>query len=619
MMPMLLLPSGRSPAAPAAHARRCARWLALPACAAAVLLVPAFHSHAQTAEDLFTRALVREEAARADRAPSLDTLRAVATAYENVVRRFPRSGYSDNALWQAAGLLRLAYARHGKAADREKAASLLVWLRREYPASTLARREPPEPRVGSAEPAESSANTAAAAAAAPTPPAASPPGQNAPLPPGGGAAVRAISHASLPRGDRITIELTLEVPYTAERLGNPDRVYVDLTHTTISLALIDQAAAAISGRLVKNTRIGIHPNGTSRVVLDVTGKPRYSTFPLYNPFRLVIDIESDEIDPAALRAAPVTRLEAPPPTPTTTAAVPPVVATPAAVTGPAASPAGSAGSSVSARDTADSAVPASKAPAPPPPAAPAVTSRGDYSLARQLGLRISRVVIDPGHGGHDPGAQANGLSEAELVLDVARRLEELLREEGLQVVLTRRGDTFVPLEERTAIANREEADLFISIHANASPRSSTAGIETYFLNFATNQQAEAIAARENASSSKTMGNLPTLLKAIALNNKLAESRELAGMVQSALVRSLSTSRRGIRSLGVKQAPFVVLIGAQMPSVLAEVGFITNRPEAAGLKQPAGRQAVADGLFQAILKYQAALKSDGAVASTRPGR
>jgi N-acetylmuramoyl-L-alanine amidase len=248
-----------------------------------------------------------------------------------------------------------------------------------------------------------------------------------------------------------------------------------------------------------------------------------------------------------------------------------------------------------------------------------VTSRGDYSLARQLGLRISRVVIDPGHGGHDPGAQANGLSEAELVLDVARRLEELLREEGLQVVLTRRGDTFVPLEERTAIANREEADLFISIHANASPRSSTAGIETYFLNFATNQQAEAIAARENASSSKTMGNLPTLLKAIALNNKLAESRELAGMVQSALVRSLSTSRRGIRSLGVKQAPFVVLIGAQMPSVLAEVGFITNRPEAAGLKQPAGRQAVADGLFQAILKYQAALKSDGAVASTRPGR
>jgi N-acetylmuramoyl-L-alanine amidase len=229
------------------------------------------------------------------------------------------------------------------------------------------------------------------------------------------------------------------------------------------------------------------------------------------------------------------------------------------------------------------------------------------------------VVIDPGHGGHDPGARANGLTEADVVLDVALRLEALLREEGVDVVLTRRSHTFVPLEERTAIANRVGADVFVSIHANASPRSATSGIETYFLNFATNREAEAVAARENAASAKTMGALPTLLKAIALNSKLAESRELAGMVQTALVRAMSAKRTSVKSLGVKQAPFVVLIGAQMPSILAEIGFITNRPEATVLKQPAGRDQVAQGLLTAILKYQAALKAAPAVARGREGR
>jgi N-acetylmuramoyl-L-alanine amidase len=321
-------------------------------------------------------------------------------------------------------------------------------------------------------------------------------------------------------------------------------------------------------------------------VLDVTGQPRFSTFPLYNPFRLVIDVESDTLAGQEAAASPAIRVAA------------------------AAPPAGDPTALVSATP-----------PRPPPPAptAPSVTSRGNYSLARQLGLRISRVVIDPGHGGHDPGARANGLTEAELVLDVALRLEELLREEGVDVVLTRRTNTFVPLEERTAIANRMEADLFVSVHANASPRPATSGIETYFLNFATNQQAEAVAARENASSAKTMGTLPTLLKAIALNNKLAESRELATLVQGSLMRTVSAKRRAVQSLGVKQAPFVVLIGAQMPSVLAEIGFITNRAEATLLKQPAGRHAVAEGLFEAIVKYQAALKSDQAVAIRREAR
>ncbi len=172
-------------------------------------------------------------------------------------------------------------------------------------------------------------------------------------------------------------------------------------------------------------------------------------------------------------------------------------------------------------------------------------SKGDYSIARQLGLGVSRIVIDPGHGGHDPGAQAHGVAEAELVLDVSRRLETLLRAQpGFDVVLTRRTDEFIPLEERTAVANRESADMFLSIHANASPRPSTRGIETYVLDFATNADDEALAARENATGTQTMRLLPELVKTIALSNKLDESRELARMVQTSLVRRLASDAKG---------------------------------------------------------------------------
>jgi N-acetylmuramoyl-L-alanine amidase len=183
-------------------------------------------------------------------------------------------------------------------------------------------------------------------------------------------------------------------------------------------------------------------------------------------------------------------------------------------------------------------------------------------------------------------------------------------------VLTRRTDTFVPLEERTAIANREGADLFLSIHANASKRAAARGIETFILNFATNPDAEATAARENASSAQAMGTLPSIVKAIALNNKLAESRELADAVQTSLSHRLHANSKGLRDLGVKQAPFVVLIGAQMPSVLAEVSFLTNKSDAALLKKSAYRQQVAQALCDAVLKYQASLKKVTTVASRR---
>jgi N-acetylmuramoyl-L-alanine amidase len=235
-------------------------------------------------------------------------------------------------------------------------------------------------------------------------------------------------------------------------------------------------------------------------------------------------------------------------------------------------------------------------------------------MARQLGLGVSRIVIDPGHGGHDPGAQGKGVNESELVLDVALRLEKLLSAvPGVEVILTRRTDQFIPLPERTAIANREGADLFLSIHANASANAQVRGIETYFLNFASNLGAAGVAARENAASGQAMGALPDFVKAIALNNKLDESRDFATQVQRSMMEKLRGQNKTVKDLGVKQAPFVVLIGAAMPSVLAEISFVTNPQESRLLKSNAYRQKIAEALYGAVRRYQTSLKFATAVA------
>ncbi|MBA2304860.1 MAG: N-acetylmuramoyl-L-alanine amidase, partial [Acidobacteria bacterium] len=216
--------------------------------------------------------------------------------------------------------------------------------------------------------------------------------------------------------------------------------------------------------------------------------------------------------------------------------------------------------------------------------------------------------IDAGHGGHDPGARANGVDESELTLDIALRVQKLLEKQaGVDVVMTRATDVFIPLEERTRIANREGADLFLSIHANASRNSKARGVETYFLNFASNPDAEAVAARENAGSGQSMRKLPDIVRAIALNNKIDESRDFAEMVQRSMVRRLSSRNTQLRDIGVKQAPFVVLIGASMPSVLAEMSFVTNKQDAALLKTGAYRQQIAEALLDAVVRYQQSLK------------
>jgi N-acetylmuramoyl-L-alanine amidase len=232
------------------------------------------------------------------------------------------------------------------------------------------------------------------------------------------------------------------------------------------------------------------------------------------------------------------------------------------------------------------------------------TASGDRSLIRALGLKIGKIVIDPGHGGHDTGTIGpDGLREKDLVLEVGRRLGKLLQTRlGAEVVYTRKNDTFIPLETRTAIANQERADLFISIHANSSHDSDARGVETYYLNFTSSPEALEVAARENAVSEKSIYELQDLVKKIAMKEKIEESREFAGDVQESLHSGLAARSPAIRDRGVKKAPFIVLIGANMPSILAEISFVSNPTDEHRLATSEYRQRIAESLYRGIAKY-----------------
>jgi N-acetylmuramoyl-L-alanine amidase len=544
--------------------------------------------------NLYTAALSREHAVRASfpgaaADAALRDIHAIVSAYQALVRRFPASGYSDDALWQAGRLELDAFAQFGEARDKDVGIKLLRRLAADYPTSKLARRvpetltaiRPPEPP-----------RVLVVKSSPPPPPIAAKPipaayGPSAPI-----ATVRSIKRSVLSDVVRIVIELDGEVPFHDERIGEPDRLFVDLAQAQATSALVDQTLRFSSDSdIVRQVRLGKQPNKTTRIVLDAGGVSTYSIYALYEPYRLVIDF--------ARGPRP-----APPPLPLASRYFIAAWARKLPAGGPR-----SMALIQSALATAPVAETAVATVAPPDR-----NATGGFSIARQLGLGVSRIVIDPGHGGHDPGAMGNGVSEAELVLDIALRVEKLLQKQpGTDVVLTRRTDDFVTLSERTAIANREAADLFLSIHANASEDGSARGIETYFLNFANNLSAASVAARENAASGQAMGSLPDFVKAIALNNKLDESRDFATYVQRSMMERVRATNKTAKDLGVKQAPFVVLIGAAMPSVLAEISFVTNPQEARLLKSSAYRQRIADALFAAIRKYQGSLHSSSTIA------
>jgi N-acetylmuramoyl-L-alanine amidase len=253
---------------------------------------------------------------------------------------------------------------------------------------------------------------------------------------------------------------------------------------------------------------------------------------------------------------------------------------------------------------------------PATPARAAVpTADGETSLVRALGLKVGRIVIDAGHGGHDSGTLGvDGLEEKDVVLDVALRLGKILHDRlGAEIIYTRSDDTFIPLETRTAIANKAQADLFLSIHANSSSDESARGVETYYLNFTSQPDALEVAARENAVSDQSINQLSDLVKKIALKEKIDESREFASDVETSLYGGLQKGNSGLKNRGVKKAPFVVLIGANMPSILAEISFVTNPKDAKQLRQPDYRQRVAESLYKGVAKYAGGLSGTKAPA------
>ena len=561
--------------------------------------------------DMYNRAMAQERELRddANKATAAQMHRVVAS-YERIVRQHPASGYCDNALWQGANLASLAYERFGNEADRKIAARLFTLLTREYPTSKLVPRanealaglSASTPAVPMPARASSPVSAAVSAPPAPRP-------EAAPTSGTGLTVLKEIHRTVLPDGIRLTVDLDAEVVYDQQEITNPRRLFFDLKGVKAAASLQD-VSLKYDDDVVKEVRLGRHPQNTTRVVIDLDGVSGYTVYPLYGPYRLVIDLR---------RAAAAAPLSPTRPAPPPVVAPPPV---PMETRIPA---------SLASLPQVKPAVPETRAPLPEPPllqsqpagpkslppAAPATNSNGKFSLSRQLGLSVSRIVIDAGHGGHDPGAHGNGINEAELTLDVALRVQKLLENQpGVEVVMTRDTDVFIPLQERTAIANREGADLFLSIHANASRNVQARGIETYFLNFAMNPEAEAVAARENATSGQAMHSLPDLVRTIALNNKINESRDLAATVQRSMAKRLAAKNRTLKDLGVKQAPFVVLIGAVMPSVLAEISFVTNKQDGTLLRTQAYRQQIAQALFEGILSYQQGLKRLNAVAGKK---
>jgi N-acetylmuramoyl-L-alanine amidase len=374
---------------------------------------------------------------------------------------------------------------------------------------------------------------------------------------------------------RVVIQLDREIGFRKQILTNPDRIYFDLQESRLQSDLLDKTYA-VDDLFLKQLRVGQNRNTVVRVVLDFEKINKHTVFALYDPFRIVIDTlggrSRETFIPETVESTPPEEKpvsEASATLPTTPSSISPVV--------------------------------------------PSLNMGGDRSLTRVLGLKVGRVVIDPGHGGHDTGTIGpSGLKEKDLVLALSLRLKELLETRlGTDVILTRKADHFVPLEERTAIANQVRADLFLSVHANSSRDQRVTGVETFFLNFSSNAEEREIASRENAGSQKNIRDLEDLLKQIALGDYNEESGDLAHVVQESLYLQMKTDRSVIRNRGVKKAPFIVLINLNMPGILTEVGFISNPTDETYFKDKSGQEKTAEALYQGVQKY---LQSLGTVSA-----
>ena len=446
--------------------------------------------------------------------------------------------------------------------------------------------------------------------------------------------IEKIKTSVTPNSTEIVLELEDSVQYVSGRIANPDRIYFDLQSARLSPA-VARGNVHVSGALLTKVRVAQNQFGVVRVVLDVNGVKDYAASLLQKPSRLVIELYGDSAGPsksASVQTAQSTKSEnaAPAierPAPSTTAISAEAI--------PSSSPTpnlSSAKQAVSSEESSAAVPVAAKAlPAPlktlrttstknpatgkpdlvQPAATPQPTRDGQSTLTRALGLKIGRIVIDAGHGGHDTGTIGpTGLMEKDLCLDVALRLGKIVQQKlpGADIVFTRSDDTFIPLEERTHIANEAKADLFISIHANSSPDHGARGVETYYLNLKGSAEAMEVAARENSVSQENIHDLQDVVKRIAQTEKIDESRELAADIQDSLSRRIQKTAKPVKNRGVRKAPFVVLIGADMPSILTEISFLSNASDEQLLKKPEHRQRIAEGVYQGEAAYLESLNS-----------
>jgi N-acetylmuramoyl-L-alanine amidase len=441
---------------------------------------------------------------------------------------------------------------------------------------------------------------------------------------------------------RVAIEVSGEFQFRSDRLHNPERIYFDILNARPRLER-KLYSEEVTDKLLKRVRMAETTPGITRVVLELADGVEPTPSQLVNPYRLMVELRVATAPGTPPPAAPALVPPPAPPVVTTTALPPPpkltvaikaeaprmeipapprplerVIVEPVVVAEPAKAQISheSSGSlpleaKLESPKVIETATPTSTAAAPvrsEKASSARPNSSGQSSLTRALGLKINRVVIDPGHGGQDTGTSGpKGLQEKDLVLDVSKRLGKLIEDRmGAEVIFTRTDDTFIPLEGRTALANEKKADLFLSIHANSSPATHVAGIETYYLNFTDSKDALDVAARENAVSEKSVFELRDLIQKITLHDKAEESREFAGRIQTSLFAFSTRNFPGEKNRGVRKAPFVVLIGASMPSVLAEIGFLSNPKEESLLKKSEYRDKLAEALYRGVSRYAGSL-------------
>lgn len=502
--------------------------------------------------------------------------------YRFLRREYPKSRYRDSALFNIAQIQHVHLKQFDEAAESyqyllkryptsefvPKAGKALASLKRKAQAKRQAAQQAKKKATERAQaktPTKAGPKTTKVSAGKPVPPVIQPTGERA--------IIRNIRYWNTKGYTRVVVDLDKAVQFQEARVSNPDRIFFDLFNTELSEILNGKEFLVREG-LLNRIRVAENRSGVTRVVLEVNGVKDYSVFTLPNPFRLVVDVRST----------------APAPSRTTKVASRPPSPKPEKKTAAARLPSGASPVGCTARLT--------LAGVPKP------ARDGNHTLTRALGLKVSRIVLDPGHDGDDFGASGpTGLREKDLVLNVAKRLAKRLEKElCAEVIFTRDSDRFVPLENRTALANQKQADLFISIHANYSRNRRVRGIETYYLNFTSDPEALEVAARENALSQQSMHDLQDIIKKISRNEKINESRELADNLQVHLHKRLRRYSKRIKNRGVKKAPFVVLIGANMPSVLAEISFISNRSDEKHLKSQRGRDRIVEGLFNGIAQY-----------------